>query len=254
VVRVHKLGLLARLGDDQLDIELAEDAPLGSRDEAAAKVSRSRHLDGRDAGDPRSTSSTVSTTRTSWPAAPPRPSFPHREGSGTRDTCSQRSPAPSRLPTLRAPTAADLVGLGLPCHPEAVVTPRSDVARIASGNLRVPRDEFLAIWDEARRREAAVPEHDVTDWYVAAVGQTCRWMAAAPMRTALCGGLPRSPVTRRACLARAESIEAEWQAAQALDQFSADFASRPGWCDGVRATFRWAWCRQGPPPLEVRLI
>lgn len=133
---------------------------------------------------------------------------------------------------------------------DSMVMPRSGAVRIASENIRVSREEFLAIWAEADRREAELAEHDVTDWYVAAVAQTCRWMAAAPMRTALCGGLPRSPVTRRASLARGESIEAEWQDAQRPDQYSPDLAARPGWCEGVRATFRWAWCRQGPPPIE----
>ena len=123
--------------------------------------------------------------------------------------------------------------------------------RIAPGNVRVPREEFEAVWDEASRRGTELSSADVVDWYVVAVAQTCRWMAAVPMRTALCGGLPRSPVTLRGCLARAELIEAEWQAAQ-RDEFSALLAARPGWCDGARATLRWAWGRAGPPPLEGR--
>ena len=69
----------------------------------------------------------------------------------------------------------------------------------------MPREEFVAVWDEARRRET----EPGADAYAAAVAQTCRWLAAVPMRTALCGGLPRSPVTQRACVARAELIEAE---------------------------------------------
>lgn len=127
----------------------------------------------------------------------------------------------------------------------------SDAPRIPSDNVRVPHDEFLKVWREATRLEAALPEHQVPDWYVGAVAQTCRWLAAAPMRTALCGGLPRSPVTRRACRARGELIEAEYQAAQRTDQFSPELVARPGWCEGVRATFRWAWCRQDSPPIEL---
>jgi hypothetical protein len=122
--------------------------------------------------------------------------------------------------------------------------------RIASQNLRVPREEFLAVWDAASRRNVERGEAGGTDWGVAAVVATCRWMAAVPMRTALCGGLPRSPVTLQGCRARGELIEAEWQAAQA-DDFAPVLAARPGWCDGVRATLRWAWRRDGPPPIEV---
>lgn len=122
---------------------------------------------------------------------------------------------------------------------------------IAAENLRVPREEFLAVWGEATRREAGVTEAGTTDWTMAAVVATCRWMAAVPMRTALCGGLPRSPVTLQGCRARREFIEAEWRAAQTDDRFAPVLAARPGWCEGVRATFRWAWCGEGPPPVAV---
>ena len=125
------------------------------------------------------------------------------------------------------------------------------VVRIAPGNVRVPPEEFGAVWDEASRRGTELAADGVVDWYVAAVAQTCRWMAAIPMRSALCGGLPRSPVTLRGCLARAELIEAEWRAAQ-RDEFSSLLAARPGWCTGARTTLRWAWGRAGPPPLESR--
>ena len=123
---------------------------------------------------------------------------------------------------------------------------------IVAANIRVPRPEFLAVWDAARRREAELAAEDVIDWYVGAVVQTCRWMAAVPLRTALCGGLPRSPVTQRGCRAREELIEAEWQAAQRDDRFSPHLVARTGWCEGVRATFRWAWTGQDPPPLPTQ--
>lgn len=123
----------------------------------------------------------------------------------------------------------------------------TSAARIATGNVRVPHEEFRTVWHEANRRET-----ELADWYAGAVAQTCRWMAAVPMRTALCGGLPRSPVTLRACVATEELIEAEWQAAQRPERFSPSLAARPGWPDGVRATLRWAWCGQGPPPIELR--
>ncbi|WP_132426475.1 hypothetical protein [Pseudonocardia endophytica] len=114
-------------------------------------------------------------------------------------------------------------------------------------NVHVPREEFLAVWDEARRRGT----EPGVDGYAAAVAQTCRWLAAVPMRTALCGGLPRSPVTQRACVARAELIEAECRAAETDDGYAPAVACRPGWRDGVRATFRWAWEGRGPAPIEI---
>jgi hypothetical protein len=127
----------------------------------------------------------------------------------------------------------------------------SEAVPIASENIRVPRKEFLAVWDAAIRREAELAEEGVTDWAAAAVAATCRWMAAVPMRTALCGGLPRSPVTLQGCRARDELIEAEWRAAQTDDRFAPLLAARPGWPDAVRSTFRWAWTGQGPPPVGV---
>lgn len=119
----------------------------------------------------------------------------------------------------------------------------SDAARIRADNVRVPREEFVAVWDEAGRRAAG--------GYTEAVVQTCRWLAAIPSRTALCGGQVRSPVTLRACVAYPATIAAEWEAAQHRDRFVPDLAARPGWCDGVRATLAWAWDRSGPPPLDV---
>ena len=142
-------------------------------------------------------------------------------------------------------------GVGAPCHPGPVSPTDIDAARIRVGNVRVPHSEFLTVWREARRREAELGDAEVVDWYLAAVVQTCRWVAAIPMRTALCGGLARSPVTGRACLAHEGLIEAEWQAAQSRGRFSAELAARPGWCKGVHATLRWAWCGQGRPPIEA---
>lgn len=122
----------------------------------------------------------------------------------------------------------------------------TEVVRIRAGNVRASHEEFVAVWHEADRRGA----ESASDWYADAVALTCRWMAAVPMRTALCGGLPRSPATQRACLANAELIEAEWVAAQRLEESRPDLAARPGWCDGVRATLGWAWRREGRAPIE----
>lgn len=134
------------------------------------------------------------------------------------------------------------------CDPGVVAPTTPGADRLVRATVRVPHDEFLGVWRAALAREAA-PD-GVTDWYPGAVAQTCRWLAAVPMRTALCGGLPRSPVTQRSCVAREELVEAEWLAAQ-QDRFSPDLAARSGWREGVRATLRWAWHREGPPPIDV---
>ena len=123
----------------------------------------------------------------------------------------------------------------------------TDVARIRARNVHVPRDAFVAVWREAVRRAAT----GSGDGYLDAVAQTCRWMAALPMRTALCGGQARSPVTQRGWPAEPALIAAEWAAAQRPEAFTPELAARPGWCDGVRATLRWAWCGEGTPPLEI---
>lgn len=127
----------------------------------------------------------------------------------------------------------------------------SDVSDIPVGNVRVPREEFIAVWREAARRSEQQGHRGELDWYFGAVALTCRWMATAPLRSPHGNVLVRSPATRVPSLAFEERIEAEYLAAQNLEQRRADLAARPGWCEGVRATLRWAWRREGPPPLEL---
>ncbi len=129
----------------------------------------------------------------------------------------------------------------------------ADVAGIPRGNLRVPRDEFVAVWKAAVQRGNEQGDRGITDWYAGGVAITCQWMATATTRPARGpGGLTRSPATRRRRLAYEELIEEEFLAAELLDQRRPDLLeSRPGWCEAVRATLRWAWRQQGPPPIEV---
>lgn len=126
----------------------------------------------------------------------------------------------------------------------------SDVSAIPAGNIRVPRDEFAAVW---RSASAYAAQRGVTDWYFVAVALTCRWLATAPMRPKTgAHRLARSPATKRARVAYEELIEAEYLAAETLEQRRPDIVEHePGWCEGVRATLRWAWRRSGPPPVEV---
>lgn len=131
----------------------------------------------------------------------------------------------------------------------------ADVARIPVGNLRVPRAEFAALWAAAERRSGEQAAHGVTDWYAAGVVVTCRWMAAAVVHpTTGPRRLARSPVSRRTTVAYEELIETEFLAAELLDVRRPDLLeSRPGWCEAIRATLRWAWRRDGPAPLPLAM-
>ena len=129
-----------------------------------------------------------------------------------------------------------------------------DGARIPAGNLRVPRGEFTAVWAAAERRCAELGEQGVTDdWYPAGIAVTCAWLATTTVRTKTGRAFTaRSPVTGSTALAYEERIEAEYLAAEQLDVRRPDLvASRPGWCEGIRATLRWAWRHSGPAPLPA---
>lgn len=127
------------------------------------------------------------------------------------------------------------------------------VDRIPPGNLRVPRIEFAAVWRAAERQGREQGERDVTDWYAGGVALTCRWLAGTVAMTRTGRQLPAAaPVTNRSVRAYEELIEAEYLAAEQLDVRQPDLvASRPGWCEGIQATLRWAWRREGPPPLPL---
>lgn len=129
----------------------------------------------------------------------------------------------------------------------------ADTARIPVGNLRVPRAEFVAVWAAAERLDEEQGARGVSDWYAGGVVVTCRWMAVAVVRPP--SGprrLARSPISRRTTVAHEELIEAEFLAAELLDVRRPDLlVSRPGWCEAVRATLRWAWRHDGAPPLVL---
>lgn len=120
------------------------------------------------------------------------------------------------------------------------------VARIPRQNVRVPADEFAQVWADAERLAER-------DWYAAGVAMTCRWLAGAVVDWP--DGrreLARSPVSQRAGRALPEVIQAEYAAAERLDMRRprpAWLDARPGWCEAVCATFRWAWRRTGAAPF-----
>jgi hypothetical protein len=127
----------------------------------------------------------------------------------------------------------------------------ADMARISAENIRVPREEFAALWTAAEQYQR---EHPL-DWYAAGIVVTCRWLAEAIVRPA--NGRPhpaRSPVTERTRGALPELIEAEYLAAEKLDMRRprpAWLREQPGWIEAICATFRWAWARTGSAPLRV---
>jgi hypothetical protein len=132
----------------------------------------------------------------------------------------------------------------------------ADIAKIPAGNVRVPRAEFVALWQRAERFHDEQVRRGVPDWYGAGVVETCRWLAntivgmkAGPW------GLAPSPVTERMNVAYDVLIEAECLAAEKLAvsrPVPARLEHRPGWIEAVVTTLNWAWRRYGSPPLECR--
>jgi len=125
---------------------------------------------------------------------------------------------------------------------DAVEVAEAVVARVADANLRVPRDQFAAVWRAAERLERQqLPS--AADWRaVAGVVAVCRWLA---------GVVDIAPVTGRTVPATPDAVETELDAAMAaLDQTPPPaWLSEPaGWTTGVLAAFDWAW-QGGDLPL-----
>ena len=140
--------------------------------------------------------------------------------------------------------------VGASCDPADVEVSATDVERIPPGNLRVPRDEFVAVW-------ALAEELAHGDWYAVGVVRTCRWVAGAmvPGLPAL-GGRPepaRAPVTWDATRAHEELIELEAEAADRwLARYPHGLKGRPGFLEAIVVTLDWVWRGSGRPPLDVR--
>ncbi|WP_145981254.1 hypothetical protein [Pseudonocardia sp. HH130629-09] len=126
------------------------------------------------------------------------------------------------------------------------------VEQIPRGNLRVPRADFASVWATAARLNAAGSEVKGPDWYAGGVAATCQWLARA-MYTPPWGPPrpPRTPATGTRQFAFEELIEREYLAAERLPERRPELlTSQPGWCEGIRATLRWAWRHDGPPPFD----
>jgi hypothetical protein len=124
----------------------------------------------------------------------------------------------------------------------------NDVAQIPPGTLRVPRDQFVALWTAAEHRLETV-----NDWYAAGVAMTCRWIAGVTVpREDGSAFLAYAPVTKRRACAYEELIQAECVEAEALAIRRPGWvARRDGWIDAVVGTLNWAWMRTAPPPLPL---
>lgn len=127
----------------------------------------------------------------------------------------------------------------------------SDIEKIPAGNLRVPRVEFARVWLAAERQQEAHP----TDWRIAGVVMTCRWLAGASVRPKTGPWYPAyAPVTERKGRAYEEVIVDECLAAEKLAMrrpVPSWLESRPGWIEAIVTTLNWAWRHSGVPPIEV---
>lgn len=125
--------------------------------------------------------------------------------------------------------------------------------QIPARNLRVPRAEFVALWTAAESQNSRLfDDGRPPSWYVPGIVVTCQWLACTS-RDAPGGRYQqaRSPVGDRELRATEDSIESEYQAAELMAERQPWLLEqRPGWCEGIRATLRWAWRNEGPPPLD----
>jgi hypothetical protein len=128
---------------------------------------------------------------------------------------------------------------------------------IPRGNLRVPRQEFVALWSEAERLNRENTRAGTGDWYVSGVVSTCRWIAGVNVVFNYPHG-PRAepamaPISHRTARAHEELIEAEILAAELKAiRHPNGITGRPGWLEAVEATLKWVWRGSGVPPLETR--
>ena len=126
-----------------------------------------------------------------------------------------------------------------------------EIDTIPSGNIRVPRAEFVEVW---MRAEALSDGQSLQGWgagYLAGVAMTCRWLANATVRARVGLG-NRRPVRRRGASERiggeAEAIEAEVVAAA---ESGAELTLELSALMGMRAAFAWAWRATAPAPVDV---
>jgi hypothetical protein len=152
-----------------------------------------------------------------------------------RDRGSNRAPKTTPLDVLRLCISDTLGGL---CDRGLVEIAAELVERIPVGNLRVRRADFVAVWVEAERIVDQNTRTGATDWYIAGVAVTCRWLA-----TAIIPGLRGrtqpawAPITHRTAAAHEELIETETLAAERwIARHPDGMQDRPGWLEAVLTT------------------
>jgi hypothetical protein len=136
------------------------------------------------------------------------------------------------------------------CDPVGMELTAADFERIPGENLRVPRDEFVAVWALAERRA------DAGSIYALGVAKTCRWIAHAKVPAVIFGPEPAwPPVTHQQITADPDTIEAETRKAAiwyALDHEDREGHWDPGLLEGIAETFHWVWWECDFPPLDIR--
>lgn len=149
------------------------------------------------------------------------------------------------------PERSYIISVGGACHASRVVPSTKEIACVPAENLHVSRAEFGAVWITAEERMRSEG-----GWYLAGVCVTCRWVALAIVRPPD-GGRGRTahaPVTQTHRMAYAELVERESLAAEVQlwrRPVSKFLQGRPGWAQGVDATFAWMWRKTGPPPVAI---
>jgi hypothetical protein len=134
---------------------------------------------------------------------------------------------------------------------------RSDLKRIPAENVHVRVGGFGRGWFAAEELHYDRARRGASDWYTAGVVATCRWLANATVRPETGPWYPATgPVTHWQGIVRPEQVQDEAIAAQVLDMHRPlpDWLiERPGWLEGVLATFDWAWWRtRSTPPIDLR--
>jgi hypothetical protein len=137
-----------------------------------------------------------------------------------------------------------------------VVPSDKEIAYVPGENLHVSRAEFGAVWTAAEELAEEGARNETGTWYTTAVVVTCRWVGLAIVRPRDGGrGYPAfAPVSETSRMAYPELIERESLAAEVQlwrRPVSKFLQGRPGWAEGVDATFAWLWRKTGPPPVSV---
>ncbi len=123
------------------------------------------------------------------------------------------------------------------------------IDNIPTGNLRIPRPQFAALWVHA---EHLGKQPGTGDSHLAGVIDTCRWLADAPTLGPYNRKTPPdSPYRHAQTRADPETIDTEYTTAAACLGETGHHPNRYDLARGVEAMLAWCWNATGPAPLEV---